>query len=72
MERNLLRRVEVCFPVLRPELAARVFEEELDNYLRDNTQAWQLREDGSYEPVRPEPDAAPYSAQTALLARLCG
>ena len=72
MERNLLRRVEVCFPLLRPELAARVFEEELDNYLRDNTQAWELREDGSYEQVRPEPDATPYSAQTALLAKLCG
>ena len=72
MERNLLRRVEVCFPVLRPELAARAFDEELDNYLRDNTQAWELREDGSYEQVRPEPDAAPYSAQAALLAKLCG
>ena len=72
MERNLLRRVEVCFPVLRPELATRVFEEELDNYLRDNTQAWELREDGSYEQVRPEADAVPYSAQTALLAKLCG
>ena len=72
MERNLLRRVEVCFPLLRPELAARVFDEELDNYLRDNTQAWELREDGSYEQVRPEPDAAPYSAQNALLAKLCG
>ena len=71
MERNLLRRVEVCFPVLRPELAARVFEEELENYLRDNAQAWELREDGSYEQVRPEPDTAPYSAQTALLAKLC-
>jgi polyphosphate kinase len=71
MERNLLRRVEVCFPVLRPELAARVFDEELDNYLRDNTQAWELREDGIYEQVRAESDAIPYSAQNALLAKLC-
>src|SRR3546814_2040188 len=35
LERNLLRRVEVCFPILEPELAARVKGEALDNYLAD-------------------------------------
>ncbi len=42
MERNLLRRIETCFPILDPELAQRVFDEELANYLRDNQQAWRL------------------------------
>jgi len=72
MDRNLLRRVETCFPIIRPELAARVHAEELDNYLRDNTQAWVLGPDGNYTQLQPQPGEAPYSAQGALLAKLCG
>ncbi|MCZ8317648.1 MAG: polyphosphate kinase 1 [Lysobacteraceae bacterium] len=71
MERNLLRRVETCFPILDPGLAARVYDEELSNYLADNTQAWELLPDGRYERVVPDGDAMPHSAQAALLARLC-
>jgi polyphosphate kinase len=70
MERNLMRRIEVAFPILEPELAARVFEETLANGLADNTQAWLLGSDGRY--VRAEPgDNPPYSAQLALLQRFC-
>lgn len=71
MERNLLRRVETCFPILDPKLAARVYEEELAFYLADNTQAWQLREDGSYRRIEPVDGEMPFSAQGALLAKLC-
>ena len=70
MERNLMRRIEIAFPILDPELAARVFEETLANGLADNTQAWLLRSDGRY--VRAEPgDEPPYSAQQGLLKRFC-
>ncbi|MCX7042526.1 MAG: polyphosphate kinase 1 [Gammaproteobacteria bacterium] len=72
MERNLLRRVETCFPILDPDLAARVFDEELANYLLDNQQAWQLHPDGSYSRQLPTDDDVPFSAQGALLAKLCG
>lgn len=72
MERNLLRRVETCFPILDPRLAERVYDEELANYLADNLQAWELREDGSYARVSPGEGQMPYSAQGALLAKLCG
>ena len=72
MERNLLRRVETCFPILNPDLAARVFDEELANYLLDNQQAWQLHPDGSYSRQLPTDDEVPFSAQGALLAKLCG
>jgi len=72
MERNLLRRVETCFPILDPILAKRVFDEELANYLADNMQAWQLNAKGNYTRVLPLGDAAPYSAQGALLAKMCG
>jgi polyphosphate kinase len=71
MERNLMRRVETCFPILDRDLAARVYEEEIGNYLADNTQAWELRADGSYERVQPSADGMPHSAQRSLLARLC-
>ena len=71
MERNLLRRIETCFPILDPELARRVYEEELANYLADNTQSWELQSDGSYRRVHPATDAMPHSAQRMLLARLC-
>jgi polyphosphate kinase len=71
MERNLLRRIETCFPILDPLLAERVHTEELETYLRDNTQAWELQSDGSYVRIEPEGDAMPHSAQQYLLALLC-
>lgn len=71
MERNLLRRIETCFPILDPALAERVRTEELDNYLRDNTQAWELKSDGSYARIEPAEDEMPHSAQQFLLALLC-
>ena len=70
MERNLLRRIEVGFPILDPELAARVYEEALANYLVDNAQAWQLGSDGRYTRVLAG-DAMPHSAQRTLLAKIC-
>ncbi|HSX61192.1 MAG TPA: polyphosphate kinase 1 [Tahibacter sp.] len=70
MERNLLRRIETCFPIVDTALAQRVYDESLANFLADNTQAWMLHADGSY--VRTEPgDDMPHSAQLALIARLC-
>ncbi|MDX1549462.1 MAG: polyphosphate kinase 1 [Lysobacter spongiicola] len=70
LERNLLRRVETCFPLLDPDVAARAHDEALSNYLDDNLNAWMLKEDGSYERV-PE-ESVPHSAQASLLAKLCG
>ncbi len=72
MERNLMRRVETCFPILDPRLAERVYDEELANYLADNLNAWLLQHDGSYARVSPHEGEMPYSAQGALLAKLCG
>src|SRR5690348_13495404 len=70
MERNLMRRIEIAFPILDPQLAARVYDETLANGLADNTQAWLLDSDGRY--TRAEPgEHAPYSAQQGLLERFC-
>jgi polyphosphate kinase len=70
LERNLLRRIETCFPILDPELAQRIYDEDLENYLADNTQSWQLRSDGSYVKLE-HGEAMPHSAQQTLLAKLC-
>ena len=52
MGRNLFRRIEVAFPVLDPELKARVIDEGLDAYLADNRDAWELHADGSWTRAR--------------------
>jgi len=70
MERNLLRRIEVGFPILDPALAKRVYDEALQNYLEDNVQAWILQPDGNYEHATPG-DAEPHYAQRSLLSSLC-
>ncbi len=49
MDRNLLRRVETCFPIEDPILRDRVISE-FDLFLRDEGNAWTLRPDGSYAP----------------------
>ena len=67
LERNLLRRVETCFPILDPALAERVKAETLDNYLADNQDAWELRADGSYQLAEPAPGEAAVSAQGLLI-----
>ncbi len=71
LERNLLRRVETCFPVLDPEHARRVFTEELEYYLRDNCQSWMLNADGSYRKIVPQDSEAVFCAQARLLSELC-
>ncbi len=68
MDRNLHRRVETCFPVEEKKLRERMVRE-LNYYLEDNLQAWELQSDGSY--VRTTPgDAEPMSAQARLLSEL--
>jgi polyphosphate kinase len=68
MERNFFRRIEVCFPVQRKRHRAQVLED-LELYLADNCQAWELRADGTYVRCTPG-DAEPVSAQAALLETL--
>ncbi len=68
MSRNLLHRVETCFPILDKTLFDRVMKEGLRTYLADNTGTWNLRADGSY--VRIHSDAKPRSAQQELMDAL--
>jgi polyphosphate kinase len=67
MERNFFKRIEVCFPVERRSYRDRIVED-LEAYLADNTQAWPLKADGSYERLA-SLDAPPLCAQQILLRR---
>ena len=67
MERNLARRVEICFPVEKPELRERLLRECLQGALVDNTQAWLMQADGSY--VRAQPGEDPPFTLQAWLAQ---
>ena len=67
MERNFFRRVEVAFPIVRPEHRERILRD-LDVYLRDNVQAWLLKSDGSYVLAQAGEEAA-LCAQSELLGR---
>jgi polyphosphate kinase len=67
MERNFFRRIEVAFPIERAKHRERILRD-LELYLADNTQAWELRSDGSYVHVAPN-GAAPVSAQLQLLEK---
>lgn len=68
MERNMLHRVETAFE-LYGKNAERI-RRELDYYLRDNVQAWELHSDGSYALVQPEAGEERFSAQQKLLEEL--
>jgi len=68
MERNLLSRVETCFPIEDEKLADRMVEE-LNMYMEDNCQAWELQSDGNYIKVAPKKDAEIFSVQQTLLEK---
>lgn len=65
MPRNLNRRVELLFPVEQPDLAKKCVDC-LKLQWRDNTQASEMRSDGSYVRLTPGSDA-PVSAQDRLM-----
>jgi polyphosphate kinase len=69
MDRNFFRRIEIVFPIRSETLKTRLLRD-LDTYLADNTQAWELRPDGRYVQVAPGPGEEPVSAQQTLLRQL--
>lgn len=66
MERNLNHRVETCFPIEQPRLAERVLRE-LEFYINDGRQRWEMHPDGSYQLIQ---DSEKPSAQLELLRTL--
>jgi polyphosphate kinase len=67
MERNFFRRIEVCFPIDNKAHRDRILED-LEAYLADNVQAWELHADGTYTRLSSDGNS-PVSAQQVLLQR---
>jgi polyphosphate kinase len=69
MDRNFFRRIELMFPIRDEALKARIMAD-LDTYLADNAQAWELRADGRYVQLERDPGVEPQAAQLVLLRQL--
>jgi polyphosphate kinase len=74
MNRNMLRRVELAWPITDPLLKQRVIDECLELYLADTRDAWLLQADGRYQVAIPalsvKGKALPvHSAQVTLMGR---
>jgi polyphosphate kinase len=69
MNRNMLRRVELAWPVTDPALRQRVKDECLSAYLHDTRDAWLLQPDGDYCRASDSVEGPGLSAQAALMAR---
>jgi polyphosphate kinase len=69
MERNLFKRVEIAFPVLDKKLRERIIEQ-LQGYLADTAQTWNLQPDGTY--VRAVAEAGAKGIQNRLLDEIVG
>ena len=53
MNRNMLRRVELAWPVEDPKLRQRIFNECLQTYLQDYVDAWVMNANGQYVRTTP-------------------
>jgi len=69
MSRNLYERCEVVFPVQDEGLAARIHDEILGSYLKDNVKAHILASDGTYH--RAKAGSHPFNAQQYLMEIAC-
>ena len=67
MPRNFLRRVEVMFPILAPDLVTRILKEIIPVYLADNTRARLLNPQGDFQLLKPSPGETPRRCQADFL-----
>ncbi|MDH3821403.1 MAG: RNA degradosome polyphosphate kinase, partial [Gammaproteobacteria bacterium] len=68
MERNMFRRNESCFEIRQKAIKEKI-RQHLDLFLADNCQAWELKDDGSYERLQPGNEER-ISAQDTFLKQL--
>jgi polyphosphate kinase len=69
MNRNMVRRVELAWPVTDPVLRQRIVDECLVAYLHDRVDAWDLAPNGTYVRTTPIGKQLAHGAQQALMAR---
>ena len=69
MNRNMMRRIELAWPVLDKSLRQKIIDECLVAYLYDNTDAWELQTDSTYLRKSPQEGEGTLSAQMELMKR---
>lgn len=69
MNRNMLRRIELAWPVTDPTLRSRIVDECLMTYLNDKANAWQMQADGSYLSLRQSAAGDTEGVQQVLMKR---
>ncbi|MCF8168375.1 MAG: polyphosphate kinase 1 [Rhodoferax sp.] len=69
MNRNMVRRVELAWPITDPDQRQRLVDECLVAYLHDGIDAWQLGADGQYSRQIPSAKKTAHGAQAALMVR---
>jgi polyphosphate kinase len=69
MNRNMVRRVELAWPVTDPVQRQRLIDECLVGYLQDTVDAWELQSDGTYVRAQPKNHSKALGVQAALMAR---
>lgn len=69
MDRNMFKRVEVCYPLEDRKIRERVIID-LEDYLMDNQNAWELQADGTYRRVVASIGEPAFNEQLHLLTTL--
>ena len=69
MNRNMVRRVELAWPVTDAVQRQRIIDECLVAYLHDTVDAWDLQPDGKYVRLATTATGQRHGAQAALMAR---
>ena len=72
MNRNMMRRVELVWPVKDPAQRQRIVDECLVAYLHDEVDAWDMQANGRYVRVTPKDRRLAHGAQAALVSRYSG
>ena len=67
MNRNMMRRIEIAWPIKDAKLRQRIVDECLVAYLYDTSDAWLLDSDGSYQRQHTAGKSLGLSAQSELM-----
>jgi polyphosphate kinase len=68
MSRNMIRRIEIAWPILDAQMQRRILQECIEPYLRDTEDAWALTPTADYKQVSSNKTNT-QSAQKLLIAR---
>ncbi|HSF70880.1 MAG TPA: polyphosphate kinase 1, partial [Methylotenera sp.] len=67
MSRNMLRRIEIAWPITSPQMQTRIMQECVAPYLNDTKDAWLLTQEGEYTSSDQSLNQVKVSAQEALI-----